>query len=656
MAPSTNRAAARPPAPAPAKRRFERRGSGCGPLAPALLAAVLLIQPGGADPALCAGEKAMLRSQEGAAALLRGRYDQAIAAYDQALQESDLPPARQADLYNDRGVAKWRMARREEALADIDKAAELAPDQAMHHNNRGAVLLDMGRAREAADEFGRAIALAPGYGAAYNNRGAANEELGRHEAAIEDYRKAIALMPTHAAPFNGRGKAQSALNHPYAALRYLNRAMALNARYPAASRNRALVYLQLERYRDAIADLDRILEQAPDDAELYLLRGHAYARERRVQLAFKDFARAIDLDANNARAYAERGQLYVEREDYEPALANLNQAAALDPKIAMTFYNRGLVYFRLSDFDHALADANKAIELDPAYAAAYKLRGDVVETQARRSFRGQFQQEAALRREQAAREARQAIPEDAGAAAQDAAAPGAGGAPGTAAPGRADAARADAVVQPENMKILDDYRKALELDPLLTEARDAIRKLTGAPPETPPSRLPPAAEAAKGWEAQPLAGGRYAAANSRYGKLRVPLEMHGPGLPEILEWTPLSQPLQGFGLLRYAAGDVIGADGKAAGRYEYVAIVDYYRDAILSIEPYVLGDAKATWDWTRHRVTITDPEGVTSAFELRKEPPPAPVARSEGDPMGELFGSERRSTRRSPGLFDWLFN
>ena len=165
-------------------------------------------------PARATVEKAMLRSQEGSSALLRGRYDQAVAAYDQALQEPDLPAPRQADLYNDRGVAKWRMAKREDALADFNKAIELSPEYAMLYNNRGNVLFDMGRAEEAIAEFTQAISLAPAYGAAYNNRANANEELGRHEAALEDYRKAVELMPGNAVPLTDAARPRARSTGP----------------------------------------------------------------------------------------------------------------------------------------------------------------------------------------------------------------------------------------------------------------------------------------------------------------------------------------------------------------------------------------------------------------------------------------------------------
>ncbi len=55
--------------------------------------------------AKAAADKSLVKSQEGSSALLRGRFDLAVAAYDDALKETNLPAASQAGLYSDRGVA-----------------------------------------------------------------------------------------------------------------------------------------------------------------------------------------------------------------------------------------------------------------------------------------------------------------------------------------------------------------------------------------------------------------------------------------------------------------------------------------------------------------------------------------------------------------------
>ena len=133
-----------------------------------LLAVVLLI--GHASLAIAASEDAVLRAREGAANLLRGKYLDAIASFDKALEDKALADVRRANVLNDRGVAKWRLKMTKEAIADFNTSVELFPDYTIVYNNRGNALLDLGEYEQAVLDFTRAIELAPGYGVAFNNR------------------------------------------------------------------------------------------------------------------------------------------------------------------------------------------------------------------------------------------------------------------------------------------------------------------------------------------------------------------------------------------------------------------------------------------------------------------------------------------------------
>src|SRR5579871_3332391 len=123
-------------------------------LFPALIAAATLT-----SAAEAAVERSLVKSQEASSAILRGRFDLAIAAYDEALKEGGLPPARQASLYSDRGVAKWRLKQLDAAIADFTKAVSLSADYAPAYNNRGNVYLEMDRPSEAYKDFDKAITL-----------------------------------------------------------------------------------------------------------------------------------------------------------------------------------------------------------------------------------------------------------------------------------------------------------------------------------------------------------------------------------------------------------------------------------------------------------------------------------------------------------------
>src|SRR6478609_8472126 len=175
-------------------------------------------------PAAFAEDATLLRAREGAAALLRGQYDKALAAYDEALTNPEIADFVKASIYSDRGVAKWRLKQTKDAVDDFNESIQISPENATVYNNRGNALMDLGHPEEAVKDFDRAIALSPNYGAAYNNRGNAHTALSQYEPAFQDYRKAVELMPSSAVALNGRGKSHMALKRYHAAVRDFTKA------------------------------------------------------------------------------------------------------------------------------------------------------------------------------------------------------------------------------------------------------------------------------------------------------------------------------------------------------------------------------------------------------------------------------------------------
>src|SRR6476659_4826992 len=162
------------------------------------LSCLILVLFAGTSGTQAADDVTLLRAREGAAALLRGQYDKALAAYDEALSNPEIADFVKASIYSDRGVAKWRLKQTKEAVDDFNQSIQISPESASVYNNRGNALMDLGHPDEAVKDFDRAIALSPNYGAAYNNRGNAHAVLAQYEPAFQDYRKAVELMPTSA--------------------------------------------------------------------------------------------------------------------------------------------------------------------------------------------------------------------------------------------------------------------------------------------------------------------------------------------------------------------------------------------------------------------------------------------------------------------------
>jgi tetratricopeptide (TPR) repeat protein len=109
------------------------------------------------------------------ALLAQGRFEEAIAGYDQliALRPDD------ARAYNNHGKVLKNLERFAEALDSYDRAITLLPDRAEIHSNRGNVLYELERFQEAIESFDVAIRLNPDYAEATWNKALLCLLLGR---------------------------------------------------------------------------------------------------------------------------------------------------------------------------------------------------------------------------------------------------------------------------------------------------------------------------------------------------------------------------------------------------------------------------------------------------------------------------------------------
>jgi tetratricopeptide (TPR) repeat protein len=323
----------------------------------------------------------LLRAREGAAALMRGQYDKAIASYDEALSAPEIADFIEASIYSDRGVARWRLNQTKEAIEDFNKSIELSPENATVYNNRGNALMDLGHPDEAVKDFDRAVALSPNYGPAYNNRGNARVALGQYNLAFQDFRKAVELMPQSAVPFNGRGMAHGELKRYHAAVRDLSRAIGLNPKYVAAYRHRADAYFALGMYREAVADATEVFNLQPElaDPELLLLRARAYAGDKKLNQALDDLNKVIEQKPEWVDAYIERGNVFAGVRRFDDAIGDFNRATELDPRNLKAYAMRASAKVQTEAKDDALYDANQALQIASSDPLALRVRGNIYE-------------------------------------------------------------------------------------------------------------------------------------------------------------------------------------------------------------------------------------------------------------------------------------
>jgi tetratricopeptide (TPR) repeat protein len=205
-------------------------------------------------------------AKQGDACFFENRYEDAIAAYDQALQiQPDL-----ADTWNNRGVVLTRMQRYPEAIASYEKATTIRPNYPDAWNNRGVVLLELQKYQEAIGCYEQAIQAKPDYADAWNNRGVAFSKMQEYEQAVTSYNQALQIKNDYTDAWNNRGVALS----------------------------------KLQKYEAAIESYDNAAKIRPDFYRIWYNKARCYALQGQIDLAIENLKRALNLNPNLCKELA----------------------------------------------------------------------------------------------------------------------------------------------------------------------------------------------------------------------------------------------------------------------------------------------------------------------------------------------------------------
>lgn len=126
-----------------------------------------------------------------------GQYEQAIAAYDRAIQlrEDSFP------MWYFKGVALFQLQRYQDAIAAYDKTLQLAPDFSQAWQSRGEALFELGQYQDAIASYDKAIAVNKFWldrqsaAIAWYGRGASLYAIGRYGEAIASFDRTLKLSP-----------------------------------------------------------------------------------------------------------------------------------------------------------------------------------------------------------------------------------------------------------------------------------------------------------------------------------------------------------------------------------------------------------------------------------------------------------------------------
>jgi tetratricopeptide (TPR) repeat protein len=149
--------------------------------------------------------------KEGDAHLKAGRAEQALAAFEQAIQLD----SSNARAYSGKGDALSKLKRYEESLEAFDQAIARDPSNAASYGSKGVVLFHLKRYEEALSSFDAGIQRDPNDAVTYNNKGTVLRTLQRYQEALAAFNLAIEqatrLNTSAVSAYNGKGHVLKAL-------------------------------------------------------------------------------------------------------------------------------------------------------------------------------------------------------------------------------------------------------------------------------------------------------------------------------------------------------------------------------------------------------------------------------------------------------------
>jgi tetratricopeptide (TPR) repeat protein/predicted aspartyl protease len=267
-----------------------------------------------------------------------------------ATAETDAGTETAAD-FGRRGAAFASRQEFEQALAALNRACELAPEDPDYAYLRGSVYWQLKQPDAAKADFDRALKLKPDDLSALVARAALSLERGDKATAGADLDAADAIAPKEA-----------------------------DVRLQMAS-----AYERAGRLPPAVAQLTLWLDSHADDARVPLAlnsrcRFRALA-DLDLPLALKDCNAALRGADKSSPLYSRiadsRGLVFLRMNNYDKSIADYNASLKIDPKDAWSLYGRGIARLRKQEVMTGTADIDSAKSLRPQIADDFRRWGIV---------------------------------------------------------------------------------------------------------------------------------------------------------------------------------------------------------------------------------------------------------------------------------------
>lgn len=252
-----------------------------------------------------------------------------------------------ANLFNDRALARVRLQKFDLALQDLQKATELNPNNAEFFANLGYVLWKVGRFQEAIETERKALKID-------DKNYTANYQLGRFLLRLGDKK----LLKE--------------------ASERLRKALEIDSRQYEVRFELIAAYRELGEIALATAQVELLQDARPADARVSYVAALVAIDKGDTKIALERFKDALGKDQNLFGAWQDLGLLYAKLNLWEDAVSAFSELAKRQQNSLEAAYFLALSFYNVKKFDDAESECRRALRLDVSSADALTLLGIIL--------------------------------------------------------------------------------------------------------------------------------------------------------------------------------------------------------------------------------------------------------------------------------------
>jgi serine/threonine-protein kinase len=288
----------------------------------------------------------------------------ALGAAQQAQRLNDNLP----EVHFSLGNVYTASGKRVEAIAELKRALDLAPNSDDGYRAIGKAYLTLGQKGLGLQAYQKAVEINPYYWVNYNSIGTAYSELGQYEEALGAFRKMIELEPDNSFGYLNVGAVYFQQGKYNECIPLFQKALQIQPDYMTYS-NLGTAYFYLKRYTDSVPMFEKAVELNPNDGLLIGNLADAYRWSGQQDKAKATYDRAIALAFSelqvNPRAANVMDQLslyYAKKGNPTQALDFIHRARSIKPLDINILYDEAVVYALTGRSTEALNTLREALQ------------------------------------------------------------------------------------------------------------------------------------------------------------------------------------------------------------------------------------------------------------------------------------------------------